>query len=104
MARSKSNTGSVLGPYWTENVTWPLLCPYKVPVTLLPREEDDLPVTSEMSWLEEDGGEGREMKLQTGRLTRLTRERKKEESFKLTFTTILEEVEEVVEDEEVEHL
>ena len=84
-------------------MTWPLLCPYKVPVTLLPREEDDLLVTSEMSWLEEDGGEGREMKLQTGRLTRLMRERKKEESFKLTFTTILEE-EEVVEDEEVEHL
>lgn len=84
-------------------MTWPLLCPYNVPVTLLPREEDDLPVTSEMSWLEEDGGEGREMKLQTGRLTRLMRERKKEESFKLTFTTILEE-EEVVEDEEVEHL
>jgi hypothetical protein len=98
MARSKSKTGSDLGSYWTENVTWPLLCPYNVPVTLLPREEDP-PVTSEISWLEtpeevEDGGDGRERNLQAGMLMTLMRERKKEESFKWNFPMLLEEEDE----------
>lgn len=99
MARSRSKTGSDLGSYWTENVTWPLRCPYSVPVTLLPRE-DDPPVTSEISWLEtpEDGGEGRARNLQAGMLmTLLMRERKKEESFKWSFPILIEE-----EDEEEE--
>ncbi|KAJ4904056.1 Uncharacterized protein Rs2_18007 [Raphanus sativus] len=108
MARSKSKTGSDFGPYWTENVTWPLLCPYNVPVTFLPREEDP-PVTSEISWLEtleeEDGGEGRQMTLHMGRLMRLMRERKKEGSFTLTFTVLfVEEDEESGRREVVEHL
>jgi hypothetical protein len=85
MARSRSKTGSDLWLYWTENVTWPLLCPYRVPVTLLPREEDP-PVTSEISWLEtleeEDGGEGRESILQAGMLMMLMKERKSKENFK----------------------
>ena len=82
MARSKRNTGSALGPSWTENVTWPLLCPYKVPVTLLPREED-FPVISRLETPEEEGD--------SGRLTRLMMAREKKESFTLTFTVFLEE-------------
>ncbi|KAL0671684.1 hypothetical protein Bca4012_034388 [Brassica carinata] len=110
MARSKSSTGSDLGPYWTENVTWPLLCPYNVPVTLLPREEDP-PLTSEISWLEtleeEDGGEGSERTLHVGRLMRFMRERKKDGSFTVTFTVLLVEEEEETgrwEEEEEEQL
>lgn len=79
-------------------MTWPLLCPYNVPVTLLPREEDP-PVTSEISWFEtpeevEDGGDGRERNLQAGMLMMLMRERKKEESFKLNFPMLVEEEDE----------
>lgn len=105
MARSRSKTGSDLGSYWTENVTWPLLCPYRVPVTLLPREEDP-PVTSEMSWLEtpeeEDGGEGRERNLHAGMLMTLMRERKREESFNWSFPIFLDEDEEEEEERETE--
>ena len=74
-------------------MTWPLLCPYNVPVTLFPREEEP-PVRKEIIWLETLEEEGNERKLQTGRLMRLMRQRKKEESFKLIFTMLLEEEEE----------
>lgn len=78
-------------------MTWPLLCPYSVPVTLLPREEDP-PVTSEISWLEtpdeEDGGEGRERILQLGMFMTLMRERKSAESFKWNFPILLEDEDE----------